>query len=103
MDQAIELAKNISIILSAITILLGIRAWKREFIGKRKIELAEETLMLFYQARDAIRDIRSPFIRIGEGSTRKKLDNETSKETELMNRAYVVIERFEKKRMFSTN
>ena len=91
-----ELAKNISVILGALTIIFGIRAWKREYIGKRKIELAEDTLMLFYQARDAIRDIRSPFGRIGEGSSRQKAENETESETELLNSAYVVYERYQK-------
>ena len=92
-----ELAKNISVTIGALTLILGIRAWKREYIGKRKIELAEDTLMLFYQARDAIREIRSPFGRIGEGSSRQKGDNETDSETELLNRAYVVYERYQKK------
>jgi hypothetical protein len=91
-----ELAKNISIIIGALTLISGIRAWKREYIGKRKIELAEDTLMLFYQARDAIRDIRNPFGRIGEGSSRQKASSETASETELLNRAYVAYERYQK-------
>lgn len=91
-----ELVKNISIIIGALTLISGIRAWKREYIGKRKIELAEDTLMLFYQARDAIRDIRNPFGRIGEGSSRQKADHETTSETELLNRAYVAYERYQK-------
>jgi len=92
-----ELAKNISVIIGALALISGIMAWKREYIGKRKIELAEDTLMLFYQARDAIREIRNPFGRIGEGSSRQKGDNETDSETELLNRAYVVYERYQKK------
>lgn len=52
--------------------------------------------MLFYQARDAIREIRNPFGRIGEGSSRQKADNETASETELLNQAYVVFERYQK-------
>jgi hypothetical protein len=92
-----ELAKNISVIIAALTIISGIRAWKREYIGKRKIELAEDALMLFYQARDAIREIRNPFSRIDEGSSRQKGANEAASETELLNRAYVVYERYQKK------
>lgn len=91
-----ELAKNISIIISALAFVSGIRAWRREYIGKRKIELAEETLMLFYQARDAIQNIRNPFGQIGEGNTRQKGEHETKEETELLNRAYVVYERYQK-------
>lgn len=91
-----ELVKNISVILGALALISGIRAWKREYIGKRKVELAEDTLMLFYQARDAIRDIRNPFGRVDEGSSRKIADNETEDETKLLNQAYVVIERYNK-------
>jgi hypothetical protein len=91
-----EFAKNLSVIIGALALISGIRAWKREYIGKRKIELAEDTLMLFYQARDAIRAIRSPFGIVGEGSSRQKADHETESETELLNRAYVVHERYQK-------
>ena len=52
--------------------------------------------MLFYQARDAIRDIRNPFGSIDEGSSRQKADNESEAETKLLNQAYVVIERYKK-------
>jgi hypothetical protein len=92
-----ELAKNISVIIGALALILGIRAWKREYIGKRKVELAEDTLILFYQARDAIREIRNPFGRVDEGSSRRRSENETESETELLNRAYVVFERYQKK------
>ena len=94
--ELFELAKNISVIIGALTLISGIRAWKREYIGKRKIELAEDTLMLFYQARDAIRDIRNPFGRVGEGNSRQKADNETDSETKLLDRAYVIFERYQK-------
>jgi len=91
-----ELAKNLSVIIGALALISGIRAWKREYIGKRKIELAEETLMLFYQARDAIRGMRNPFGRTGEGCSRQKADNETEDETRLLNQAHVVFERYQK-------
>lgn len=91
-----ELAKNISVIVGALALISGIRAWKREYIGKRKIELAEDTLMLFYQARDAISEIRNPFGSIGEGSSRQKAEHETETETKILNQAYVVFERFKK-------
>ena len=39
--------------------IYGIRSWRREFRGKRQIELAEDVLALFYEARDAITAIRS--------------------------------------------
>jgi len=54
-------------VFAACVAIYGINAWKREFKGKRDIELAEEVLELFYRARDAIRAIRSPFGYSHEG------------------------------------
>jgi uncharacterized protein YdcH (DUF465 family) len=95
--EIVEVLKSASIILAAISIMLGIRAWKREFIGKRKIKLAEDTLILFYQTRDAIREIRNPFGFVGEGASREKAKHETDEETNILNRAYVVFERYNKR------
>jgi hypothetical protein len=93
-----EIAQNISVIIACLAIILGVDAWKREYVGKRKIELAEDVLTLFYQARDAVGRIRSPFRRHGEGETRKTGEYENPNEKELLDRAYVVVERFEKER-----
>jgi hypothetical protein len=46
-------------------IISGIGAWKREFVGKRQIELAEQTLAKFFELRDAIAYLRNPFGTIG--------------------------------------
>lgn len=54
------LIRNVLVIIASIVAIYGIRAWRREFIGKRKIELAEEVLALFYETRDIIRYIRDP-------------------------------------------
>ena len=51
-------------------------AWRREFMGKRRMELAEEVLALFYQARDVIEQIRSPVRYLGEGQTREAAPDE---------------------------
>jgi hypothetical protein len=47
--------------IAALSFLYGVFAWKREFVGKRRIELAEDVLAKFYEAAEAIRAIRSPF------------------------------------------
>ncbi len=54
-------------VFAACVAIYGIKAWRREFKGKRDIELAEEVLELFYKARDAIRAIRSPLGYSHEG------------------------------------
>jgi hypothetical protein len=64
--------------------------------AKRRIELAEEVLALFYEVREAIRSIRSPGGWVGEGGTRKRGDRETEEESKIMDNAFVVIERYKR-------
>lgn len=75
----------------------GVTAWKREFVGKRRIELAENVLALFYEAQDAIREIRNPFSFVGEGSSRQRSEGEREEESQLLDQAYVVFERYQKR------
>ena len=87
----------ISVAIAALAFVAGVNAWRREFIGKRRIELAENVLALFYEAQDAIREIRSPFSFGGEGSTRKRSEHEREEETQFLDQAYVVFERYQKR------
>ncbi|MVE67982.1 hypothetical protein D6U67_18945, partial [Vibrio cholerae] len=92
------LGKTIAVISACWAIVSGVGAWKREFIGKRRIELAEETLATFFEIKDAIAFIRSPFASVGEGESRVVGEREKPEETELLNRGHIVFERYEKKR-----
>lgn len=92
-----ETIQAISVIIAAITIIVGVNAWKREFVGKRRIELAENVLTLFYEAQDAIREIRNPFSFVGEGSSRKRSEHESEDEAKILDTAYVVFERYHKR------
>ncbi len=71
--QLADFLQSVSIILACLTIILGVDAWRREFIGKRKIELAEDVLTRFYEARDAIARIRSPFSTSREGGSARRV------------------------------
>jgi hypothetical protein len=86
-----------SVLAASWAIIAGIDAWKREFIGKRRIELAEETLAKFFEVRDAIQFIRSAYIGNNEGSTRQRSATETDDQAETLNRGYVVVERYQKR------
>lgn len=92
-----EILQTISVVVAALAVALSVTAWRRTELGKRRIELAEETLALFYEARGAIRMIRSPFGTVGEGKTRKRGEGEREEEAELRDRAYVAFERHQKK------
>src|ERR1700730_11838477 len=77
----VELLKALPSIVTAGTAIFGVllakaglEKWRRETIGKRKIEVAEEVLADFYQARDIINEARAamigflhPLVDKGEG------------------------------------
>ncbi len=43
-----------------VTLFLGLAGWRFQLIGKRRTEIAEEALLAFAQALDALKAIRSP-------------------------------------------
>ncbi|MFH1672285.1 MAG: hypothetical protein ABIF87_02490 [Pseudomonadota bacterium] len=89
-----EYLKDFSIIVASCTAIYGIGSWRWEYIGKKRAELAEEVLCLFYESRDAVQHIRNPFSQGNEGSTRKAGENETPEQKEAYDKAYVLFERF---------
>jgi hypothetical protein len=91
------IAQAVAIISACWAIITGVGAWKREFIGKRQIELAEQLLAKFFEVRDAIAFIRNPFSSTDEGKTRKRGNAELPQESELLDRGYIVVERYEQK------
>ena len=94
----LEIISTVAIVGASIVAIYGINAWRKEFSGKRKIELAEEVLALFYEARDAISAIRSPYGFQSEGSTRKPQEGETLQQKKARDDAYVVYERLDKRK-----
>jgi len=77
MSQCLETLQSISVIAASLAALWGIGAWRREYHGRRRIELAEEVLELFYRAKDAICHIRRPYGLPGEGSSQQPEKNGT--------------------------
>jgi hypothetical protein len=65
-DEISNIIQAVSVALASLAIIVGVDAWRREFIGKRKIELAEDVLHAFYEARDAIARIRAPVMTQAE-------------------------------------
>ncbi len=97
MIELATIAQAVSVFAACWAIISGIGAWKREFIGKRQIELAEQVLAKFFEVKDAIAFIRNPFSSNDEGSTRKRGEHETPEQTQLLDRGYIVVERYTKK------
>jgi len=100
--QIADILQSISLIIAAWAVIVAVTAWRRGFVGKRRIELAEEVPTLFYEARDVICYIRNPFAFAGEASSRKVAENELPEEKEIYDRAFIVFERYDKnKELFS--
>jgi hypothetical protein len=90
------IVQAVAVVSACWAIISGVGAWKREFIGKRQIELAEQLLAKFFEVRDAIAFIRNPFSSSDEGKSRKRNDSEYGN-SELLDRGYIVVERYQKR------
>lgn len=84
---------SIAAVVTAGMAIWGICAWKREYVGKRRIDLAEKVLELVYEVRDIFKAIRSPLGHQNEGLTRKNTPEETDKEKSMLDTAYIQVER----------
>lgn len=82
-----------AVIVASLVALYGINSWRREYVGKRRMELAEEVLAMFYEAKDALHDVRAPFSFHGEGSSRVPGPNESPERKKNLDYAYVTFER----------
>jgi hypothetical protein len=90
----LESLRDVSVIVASLVAIYGINSWRREYRGKKRAELAEEALCLFYEGRDAISHIRSPFTSGAEGKTRKPGENESPEQSAAYDQAYVLFERY---------
>src|SRR5918996_5935837 len=78
----------------------GLNTWRREMIGRKKADLAEQTLASFYEARDIIKAARFPGGFDHEGQTRPAIEVETESEAQYRRAAYVPAERLLKENEF---
>ena len=92
----LTLIRDISILIGIWVTIYGIDSWRREHRGKRQIELAEETLALFYEASDAISHIRNPLGFSNEFESIERAENETDDQFNSRKQASVVFYRYNK-------
>lgn len=92
-----DIVQTVTVIGTCWTIIAGINAWKREFMGKRRIELAEQALAQFYELDEILRFVRNPFAGPEEGKSRTRGAGETPEQAQLLDQAYVVFERIKAK------
>jgi len=88
--------KEISLLIGIWVAIYGIDSWRREHKGKREIELAEDSLALFYEAIDAIKQIRHPASNSSETEDIVRGKNENETQFQARKDASVVYSRFNK-------
>lgn len=98
-----DILTQFSVLVAIWVAIYGIDAWRREHVGKRRIELAEDTLALFYEAADAIRHIRHPASFGYETEQVERGENETEAHFRARKNASVVFHRYNQyQELFST-
>lgn len=86
--------KEMSLLIGIWVVIYGIDSWRREHKGKREIELAEDSLALFYEAIDAIKQIRHPSSYSSETENVERGENELDKNYQARKDASVVYHRY---------
>ncbi len=93
---------NIAVIIGICIAIYNINSWRTEHIGKRNIELAEETLTLFYEAEEVIHYLRHPFGFTSETEDIKRINGESEDAYQARKNASVLLKRYnEHKELFS--
>jgi len=90
-----ETIGNLSLVIASIVALYGVRSWQVELRGRRRMEIAEETLVIFYRLKDVFAAIRSPMSFVSEGKSREPEGDETPSQKRARDLAQVVFERFQ--------
>ena len=97
-----EILRDVTVIIGICIAVYNINSWRREHIGKRKIELAEDTLTLFYEAVDVIHYLRSPFSFTSETEDIKQMNGESENANQARKNAGVLLKRYnEHQELFS--
>jgi spore coat polysaccharide biosynthesis predicted glycosyltransferase SpsG len=89
-----EILNQISLFLGICVAIYGINSWRREHVGKRQLELTEDTLALFYEAADAIRHMRHPASFGEEREAVERADSESDAQFQARKDASVIFHRY---------
>ncbi len=89
-----DLATLGATVIGGYVALGGLRAWRRETIGKRDIELCQTVIERFYEAEHKLGILRSPMSYSEEGATRQREPTESDTEADRRNHLFVPLARF---------
>jgi len=84
-------------VVTALTAVFGVfialPLWQKKKVDESHVRLAEDTLALFFEAREKLAWVRMPGAFAGEGQSRKKMDPEGEGLAGLRDAYYVSLER----------
>lgn len=87
------LLTGVATILAGVAALRGLDAWRRETVGRRKAELAEEVLAQFYRARDILTWARFPVEQPREDGKSAPIAAESASDAREKQRMYAPVAR----------
>lgn len=96
MSYLASVIQTIAVVIATTVAVLGIRSWRRELLGKRRSEIAEQAIVAASSVRDAFAYVRSPFGFSNEGRTRNREDDRNTDLSETLDQDFVPIERMNK-------
>jgi hypothetical protein len=73
-ENAPQILQAISISVTAGFAIVGLNAWRRQLIGRRKFEAAEQILLASYKLQHALPGVRNPIVFSEEGTSRPRPD-----------------------------
>jgi hypothetical protein len=88
-----SIVQAVSILVTSIFAIISLRAWRRQLIGKRRFEVAEEVILAAHRAQGALEWIRNGFSFSTEAEDRPKPSGETENEARLRDSYYVPLKR----------
>ncbi|MDH4284901.1 MAG: hypothetical protein OEV35_06240 [Gallionellaceae bacterium] len=92
----VDLITQISAIIALWSAIYGIDSWRREHIGRKKADTAEEALALVYEAADAIEYIRHPISFGSEHGEIERGESESVEQWQARRNANVAFVRYNK-------
>ncbi len=94
-----SMASFFVIVLTAVvSSFFGFREWRKQLVLKKRHDLAEDVLALFYQCEGLFRHIRNVFGFQGEAADREPWPNETPGQKRDLDMAYVPVARYNENR-----
>lgn len=92
--QTLQIVRDILLIIGTCIAVYGIDSWRREHRGRRQLQLAEDVLASFYEARDVINYMRHPFSFSSETEEIERAENENDAAYQARKNASVVFKRY---------